>query len=104
MIEASHAGLQFTLDVDDADGKPMRFVYGGAIDGGDVPIPGTAMTLALTEPGDGSIESTLKKAGVVIDRWTRTVLEDGATMSITQHGFTDDGESFRNNGIYRRAS
>src|SRR5207248_3282943 len=94
--------LQFTLDADDADGKPMHFVYGGAIDGQDVPIPNTALTLSLTELGDGSIESTLKKDRVVVDRWRRTVLEDGDTMLITQHGFTPDGESFRNNGIYRR--
>jgi hypothetical protein len=101
-IEAVDGGLQFTLDADDADGKPMHFVYGGTIDGQDVPIPDTELTLSLTELGDGSIESTLKKGEAVVDRWTRTVLEDGDTMLITQHGFTADGESFRNNGIYRR--
>jgi hypothetical protein len=95
-------GLRFTLDADDADGKAMHHVYGGAIDGRDVPIPDTGLTLSLIELGDGSIESTLKKNGAVIDRWTRTVLEDGDTMLITQHGFTADGESFRNNGVYRR--
>jgi hypothetical protein len=38
----------------------------------------------------------------VLDRWTRTLQPEGATMLITQHGFKPDRVPFRNNGLYRR--
>ena len=34
-IARTAEGLEFTLDADDADGKPMHFVYGGKLDGVD---------------------------------------------------------------------
>jgi hypothetical protein len=51
-IEPLPDGLRFTLDADDADGKPMHFVYGGKPDGQDVPIPNTVLTLALDKPDE----------------------------------------------------
>jgi hypothetical protein len=101
-IEPEADGLRFTLDADDADGKPMHFVYGGRLTGEEVAIPNTAFGLALTRIDGRTIESTLKKDGVVIDRWTRTLQPGGDAMLITQHGFKADGRAFRNNGIYRR--
>jgi hypothetical protein len=101
-IESLPEGLRFVLDADDADGKRMHHVYGGNLDGDDIPIPGTPLTLALGKPDEYTIESTLKEDGRVLDRWTRVVQEDGDTMLITQHGFCPDGKPFRNNGIYRR--
>ena len=103
-IEPIENGLRFTLDADDADGKTMHHVYGGAVDGADVPIPNTPLTLSLTKLDENTIESTLKREGKTIDRWTRTILPDRDTMLITQHGFRPDGQPFRNNGTYRRAN
>jgi len=102
VIEPLEDGLRFILDADDADGKPMHFVYAGVLDGLDVPIPNTLLTLALSKPDDRTIESTLKKEGQVLDRWTRTLQPGGTTMLISQHGFKPDGQAFRNNGFYRR--
>jgi hypothetical protein len=95
-------GLQFTLDADDADGKPMHHVYGGRLDGAEVAIAGTPFVLVMQRPDRDTIESILKKDGQVVDRWTRTMQADGRSMIITQHGFLEDGSPFRNCGTYRR--
>jgi hypothetical protein len=48
-VEALADGLRFILDADDADGKPMHHEYGGRLDGQDIPIPNTVVTLALAK-------------------------------------------------------
>jgi hypothetical protein len=101
-IEPSPEGLIFVLDADDADGKRMNFTYGGHLDGRDQPLPGTDAVLVLTRYDENNIESTLKRGGTVVDRWTREILPDRNTMSIVQHGFKPDGTVFRNVGMYRR--
>ncbi|HEY4361582.1 MAG TPA: GTP cyclohydrolase II [Bryobacteraceae bacterium] len=95
-------GFQFTLDADDADGKRMHHVYGGNLDGTEVPIPGHPVTLALRRVDQRRIESVLKREGKVADRWMRTLAADGQTMTITQHGVTPEGREFVNTGVYRR--
>ena len=93
-------GLLFTLDAEDADGNPLKFTYGGALDGADREIaPGT--TLTLTRLDERSIESTLKRNGQVADRWTRVLQPDG-TMLITQFVAAPDGRELRNTSLYRR--
>jgi len=47
-IEAVPGGLMFTLDADDADGRPMKFTYGGELDGREQPLPDGAGVLVLT--------------------------------------------------------
>jgi hypothetical protein len=100
-IEKPHEGLQFVLDADDADGKQIHVTYGGPLDGREQPLAGIDAVLVLTRYDDRNVESTLKRGGKVVDRWTREIL-DGNTMRIVQHGFRPDGEAFRNIGIYRR--
>jgi len=96
-------GLEFSLDADDADGKPISFTYGGSLDGLDKPLPGmTDAVLVLGWTSDGLIESVLKRCGVVVDRWTREVLPDRDTMRIIQWGHKPDGREFQNVGLYRR--
>jgi len=97
-------GLEFTLDADDADGVPMHHVYGGALDGVDYPIAGRPMTLSMDCLDERTVESVLRKDGVVLDRWTRTLEPDGNTMVIRQHGIKPDGQIFTNSGVYRRVS
>ena len=101
-VEPLPDGLLFTLDADDADGRPMHHVYGGKLDGAAAPIPDTAFTLELARIDQTTIASTLKKDGREIDRWTRAIQPGGETMLITQHGLKPNGEAFRNHGIYRR--
>ncbi len=95
-------GLEFTLDGDDADGKPMFFVYGGALDGQDRPIPNSPISLSLQILDDHTIESAAKKDGQIIDRWTRTLTDDGNSLVIRQHGTRPNGETFINESTYRR--
>ena len=97
-------GLNFILDADDADGKRINVTYGGYLDGRDQPLPGTDAVLVLTRYDENNIESTLKRNGKVVDRWTREILPDRKTMRIVQHGFQPDGIAFRNVGLYRRVS
>jgi hypothetical protein len=95
-------GLEFSLDGDDADGKPMYFVYGGALDGQDRPIPNSPISLCLQWLDDHTIESAAKKDGRVIDRWTRTISDDENSLVLRQHGTRPNGEPFTNTSVYRR--
>jgi len=92
----------FTLDGEDADRKPMKFTYGGALDGRDQPLPGSDAVLVLMRYDQRNIESILKRGGKVADRWTREPLPDLNTMRIIQHGVKPDGCEFQNVSIYRR--
>jgi len=103
-IEQIPEGLQFHLDGDDADGKPMKFSYGGPLDGVDKPIPNSDAALALTRLGKHIIESTLKRDGKVVDRWTRELLPDGQSMRIVQHLVGPDGKKRLNTSLYRRTN
>jgi hypothetical protein len=93
-IEPAAGGLMFTLDGEDADGKPLKFTYGGSIDGLDHPIA-DGVTLALGWVDDCSIESVLKRGGSVADRWVRTIQAGGQAMTITQRGVRPDGTVFQ---------
>jgi hypothetical protein len=101
-VEAVPAGLMFTLDGEDADRKPMKFTYGGELDGRDQPLPGSDAVLVLTRHDQRNIESVLKRDGKVVDRWTRELLPDLNTMRIIQHGVKPDGSKFQNASLYRR--
>jgi hypothetical protein len=102
VIEAVSQGLMFTLDGEDADRKPMKFTYGGELDGRDQPLPGMDAVLVLTRQDANNIESVLKRGGKVVDRWARELLPDLRAMRIVQHGVKPDGAEFRNTSIYRR--
>jgi phosphoribosylanthranilate isomerase len=101
-IERTPDGLQFHLDGEDADGKPLAFTYGGPLDGREQPIPSMNAVLVLTRYSDILIESTLKRDGKVVDRWTREILPGRQNMRITQHVIRTDGSEARNVSIYRR--
>jgi hypothetical protein len=105
-IEPAGAGdgteLRFTIDADDADGKPMHHVYGGKLDGVDVPVPGTTAALSLKRVDQHRIESILTRDGKVADRWVRHLAPDGQTITVTQHGVKPDGQEFVNTSVYRR--
>jgi phosphoribosylanthranilate isomerase len=103
-IEQTSEGFRFHLDADDADGKSMKMVYGGPLDGLDKPIPGSDAALVLTRLNDRTMESILKRDGKVVDRWTRELLPDGKTMKIVQHVVAPGGEKFLNTGLYRRTN
>jgi hypothetical protein len=101
VIEATSGGLRFHLDAEDADKNPIKVTYGGELDGRDQPLPGDA-ALVLTRYSETSIESTLKREGKVVDRWTRELRPDRETMKITQHVLRPSGEECCNTSIYRK--
>jgi len=102
IIERTSGGMQFHLDAEDAEGKPLKVTYGGPLDGRDQPIPGTNTVLVLTRIDQNTIESVLKREGQIVDRWTREMLPDLKTIRIIQHGSQPSGEEFRNTSFYRR--
>jgi phosphoribosylanthranilate isomerase len=102
VVEPLPDGLRFHLDGDDADGKPMKVSYGGALDGREQPIPSSDAVLVLTRHSKILIESALKRGGKIVDRWTREILPGRDTMRITQHVVRPDGSEARNVSIYRR--
>ena len=95
------AGLMFTPDGEDADRKPMKFTYGGALDGRDQPLSGRDAVLALTRQDERNIESVLKRGGKDVDRWTRGLLPDLNAMRIIQHGVRPDSNLSQNVSLYR---
>jgi hypothetical protein len=99
---ASGAGLSFSLDAEDADGKPLKFTYGGALDGQEQPLPGGEAWLVLRRTSQDIIESVLKRGSQVADRWTRELLPGLRMMRIIQYGVRPDGQEFQNKSIYRR--
>lgn len=103
-IARTSDGLEFTLDADDADDKPMYFTYGGKLDGLDRPIPGFPLTLALAQLEDGSIESVAKEDGAVVDRWTRKLTDDRNLLLICQHVIDSAGNKLTNSALYRRTN
>jgi len=102
VVEPTPCGLQFHLDAEDADRKPIKVSYGGELAGREQPIPGTNAVLVLTRLNENLIESALKRDGQVVDRWTREVLPDRKTMRIIQYVTKSTGEKFRNTSFYRR--
>lgn len=94
--------MSFELDADDADGNPMRVVYGGKLDGVARPHEGYPVTVSFAMLEDGSIESVAWKNGVAVDRWTRKVTADGRAMLICQRGCDAAGKAIVNSGLYRR--
>jgi hypothetical protein len=80
----------------------MHFVYGGKLDGAFRPMEGYPISLALSILEDGSVERAAMRDAIVIDRWTRTVMEDGRALLIRQHGTDEAGKVFVNSGLCRR--
>jgi hypothetical protein len=79
-LAAYRGGYLFHLDGDDADGNPMKFSNGGAIDGLDREIP-CGFTLAFTCLGARSIDATIR---------------------FTQFRTGPDARACRNRSLYRR--
>ncbi len=100
-ITATADGLIFSLDGEDADQKPLKFSYGGPLDGVDREIS-RGVTLALTRVDRTSIESTLRRDGRVVDRWMRVLQPDERAILFTQYVVDPDGKEFRNTSLYRR--
>lgn len=94
-------GMQFTLDAEDADKKPMHFAYDGLLDGSRQELPGGAV-LILKREGPNRIDSMLEQEGKVVDHWSRELMPGGDAICFTQYHEGVADAPLRNVSVYRR--
>jgi hypothetical protein len=96
--EVSGDAVKTSTDRVDSQGKPVHTESAPKYDGKDYPITGNpdADTVAVTRVDAYSTRSTLKKAGQPVLRTTRSVANDGKTMTITVNGTNAKGEKIDN--------
>lgn len=103
VIEAIPAGLLFRIEAEDADGRPLRFQYGGPLDGTRQPLPGAGEAmLILKREGERLIESIVMRGEKVLDRWVRELAADGQSIKMTQFVKEAGGRDALNTSVYRR--
>ena len=88
-----------------ANGSPISYRYDPRFDGKDYPIVGTGIpsggeTIAVKHIDEFTVESTLKKAGVVVLSRIEVVSKDGRVLTITSQGKTAAGQPTSNMTVY----
>jgi hypothetical protein len=88
----------------DADGKPTGTQYTARLDGKDYPVkltgPQDYDTVAFKRIDASTVEGTRKKAGSVVQTYTRVVSADGKTLTITTAGTNAKGQKVNNVAVY----
>jgi hypothetical protein len=87
-------GVRIKVEVVPTEGASQTWDMTPMYDGKDYPIKGNpdADTIAYKRIDARSGESIMKKQGKVVTTNTRTVSEDGKTLTITMKGTTADGK------------
>jgi hypothetical protein len=103
--EHSRDGLTATVEGVLANGSPISYRYAPRFDGKDYPIVGTGVpsggeTIAVKHIDEFTVESTLKKAGVVVLSRIEVVSKDGRVLTITSQGKTVAGQPTSNMTVY----
>jgi len=103
--EHSSDGLTAVVEGVLANGSPISYRYGPRFDGKDYPIIGTGVpsggeTIAVKHIDEFTVESTLKKAGVVVLSRREVVSKDGRVLTITSQGKTAAGQPTSNMTVY----
>jgi hypothetical protein len=93
VIEAAGQGVKLTSNTVLADGSARKISYTATYDGKDAAVTGTPDydTISLTKTANGS-EGSRKKAGKVLQTFTRVVSADGKTMTVTSTGTNAAGK------------
>jgi len=86
-----------------ANGLATSTEYSYRLDGRDYPVTGSGDydTVALRGSGN-SIEGTRKKAGKVVQNYTRVISQDGKTMTVSTTGTNAQGQKFNNVAVYEK--
>src|SRR5262249_18972858 len=86
-----------------ANGLATSSEYSYRLDGRDYPVTGSGDydTVAATESGS-TVAGTRKKAGKVVQTYTRVISQDGKTMTVTTTGTTPQGQKFNNVAVYEK--
>ena len=92
--EAFGDGLKFTQVVVAADGTRTTSTYSAHFDGKDAPLMGNANAdmISLKKIDTSTFESTLKKAGKVVNTGKNVISKDGKTMTYTSQGTNAAGQ------------
>jgi hypothetical protein len=93
VIEAAGQGVKLTSNTVLADGSARKISYTATYDGKDAAVTGTPDydTISLKKTANGS-EGSRKKAGEVLQTFTRVVSADGKTMTVTSTGTNAAGK------------
>jgi hypothetical protein len=101
VIAAAGQGIKLTSDTVLADGTARKISYTASYDGKDAVVTGTpdydGMSLKKTANG---VEGSRKKAGKVVQTYTRVISADGKTMTVTSTGTTATGAKVDNVQVY----
>jgi hypothetical protein len=97
-------GLQFTQVTVSADGKSTTSTYSAHYDGKEYPLTGNANAdiIILKRIDASTLESTLKKAGKIVNTGRNTVSADGKTMTYTSKGTNASGQPTSATTIFDR--
>ena len=105
-IEAAGKGTRTTAKGVDASGKATGIEYTANYDGADSPVtltgPQDYDTIALKRIDARRVEGTRKKAGKVVQTYSRVVSQDAKTMTITTKGTTASGQKVSNVAVYEK--
>jgi hypothetical protein len=98
------AAIRMVATATFADGHSESIEYTGAYDGKDYPVKGNPRvhTIAQVKLDDRTVRSTTKRDGKVTALGTRTVSEDGKTMTVTSKGTTEKGVEYDNTLVFKK--
>jgi hypothetical protein len=87
-----------------ADGKPTLVQYSARYDGKDYPITGSSGgdLIALKRIDDFTTESTQKRGGKPVIVATRTVSQDGKTLTVLTKGIGPAGETLNHRMVFEK--
>jgi len=103
-FEVAGDGIKVTAKGQDAEGKPTGTQYTAKYDGKDHPITLTGSqdfdSIALKRVDAFKAEGTRKKAGKVVQTYTRVVSPDGKVLTLTVKGTNAKGQAVSNVIVY----
>ena len=100
-------GLKFFVQGIDASGAAYSYGATGRIDGQDCPLAGTgtrngADSTSWTRVNSHTIDSTVKKAGTVVNQVQLEVSKDGKVLTLRERGTNPIGVATRGVRTYDR--
>ena len=95
-------GIKVTIVTVDAHGGTTMIEHPANFDGKDYPVTGSGGSYAISmiKLNDYQSESTLTHASKTIGKATRTVAQDGKSMTVTYKGIDRTGQEVDNVAVY----
>jgi len=104
-IEATGAGVKFTVDLVGTDGTVHKWGFTANYDGKDNPVTGNSPygdTVALERVDTHTIRTTGKLAGKIVSTQTIVVSADGKTRTTTTKGTDAKGQKVDSVSFYEK--